>query len=304
MVKQRTLRTSIRAFGIGLHSGNNINLELQPAPINTGVIFRRTDTPEQVEIAARAENIGETVLSTTLVSGNIKIATIEHLLSSLAGMGIDNVYVNLDSSEVPILDGSSAVFVFLISSAGVVEQDAPKKFIRILKEVSVSEGEKQVSIKPYEGFKINFRIDFEHPILKKEDLSLSLDFSSTTYTREVARARTFGFSRDIEYLRENNLALGGSTDNAIVIDDEKVINNDGLRYGNELVKHKVLDAIGDLYLLGHNLLGEFTGIKSGHKLNNMLLRKILATESSYELVDYDERSTPINFSKLFNDSTQ
>ena len=304
MVKQRTLRTSIRAFGIGLHSGNNINIELQPAPANTGVVFRRIDTPEPVEIAARAENIGETVLSTTLVSGQTKIATIEHLLSSLAGMGIDNVYINLDSSEVPILDGSSAVFVFLISSAGVVEQDAPKKFIRILKEVSVSEGDKQVSIKPYEGFKINFSIDFDHPVLKKEDLSLSLDFSSTTYTREVARARTFGFSRDIEYLRENNLALGGSTDNAIVIDDEKVINNDGLRYGNELVKHKVLDAIGDLYLLGHNLLGEFTGIKSGHKLNNMLLRKILATENSYELVDYSEDLAPINFSKLFRDSVQ
>ena len=299
MVKQRTLRNSIRAYGVGLHSGNNINLELQPAPPDTGIIFRRTDTHDLVEIKARAENVGETVLSTTLVSKHIKISTIEHLLSSFAGMGIDNAYVNLDASEVPILDGSSAVFVFLISAAGIVEQEAPKKFIRILKEISVVDGDKCASIKPYEGFKINFSIDFEHPSLRNEDKSLSIDFSSTTYTREVARARTFGFSRDIDYLRENNLALGGSTDNAIVIDDEKVINNDGLRYADELVKHKVLDAIGDLYLLGHNLLGEFTGIKSGHKLNNMLLHRIQATENAYELVEYNETLGPINFYRFF-----
>jgi UDP-3-O-[3-hydroxymyristoyl] N-acetylglucosamine deacetylase len=296
MIKQRTLKNTIRATGVGLHTGDKIYLTLHPAPVNTGIKFRRVDLAEPISIDAIPHNVGETTLSTTLVAGDIKISTIEHLLSAMAGLGIDNAVVDVSAAEVPIMDGSAGPFVFLIQSAGVQEQDAPKQYIKIKREVKVAEGDKWAAFLPMDGFKVTFTIDFEHPAFADNVKTATMDFSSTTFVREVSRARTFGFMKDIEFLRENNLALGGSLDNAIVIDDDKIINEGGLRYADEFVKHKMLDAIGDLYLLGHSLIGEYQGYKSGHGLNNQLLRALMADSDAWEKVTFDnEADAPIHF---------
>lgn len=296
MIKQRTLKNTIRATGVGLHTGNKIYLTLHPADINTGIKFRRVDLDEPVTIDAIPHNVGETNLSTTLVEGDVKISTIEHLLSAMAGLGIDNALVDVTAAEVPIMDGSAGPFVFLIQSAGVREQDAPKQYIKIKREIKVTDGDKWAAFLPMEGFKVTFTIDFEHPAFAENVKTASMDFSSTTFVREVSRARTFGFMKDIEFLRENNLALGGSLDNAIVIDDDKILNEGGLRYADEFVKHKMLDAIGDLYLLGHSLIGEYQGYKSGHGLNNQLLRALMADTDAWEKVSFEnDEDTPIPF---------
>jgi len=296
MIKQRTLKNVIRATGVGLHTGKKIFLTLRPGAVNTGIIFRRVDLDDPVEIEARPENVGDTMLSTSLVKGDVKISTVEHLLSALAGFGIDNAYIDLSSDEVPIMDGSAGPFVFLIQSAGVEEQNAPKRFMRIKEKVRVEDGDKWAMFEPFEGFKVGFTIEFDHPMFHDGNCKAEIDFSTTSYVKEVSRARTFGFMRDVELLRKNNLALGGTLDNAIVVDDYRILNEDGLRFEDECVKHKILDAIGDLYLLGHSLIGSFTGFKSGHALNNRLLRELLAIESAWELVSFeDEIDLPISF---------
>lgn len=296
MIRQRTLNNTIRATGVGLHSGEKVYLTLKPAPVDSGIIFRRVDLDPIVDIPAKALQVGETILSTTLVSENAKVDTVEHLLSAMAGLGIDNAIVELSAQEVPIMDGSSGPFVFLLQSAGIAEQDAAKKFIRIKKKVEVREGDKIASFLPYDGFKVTFEIDFDHPVFRQSVQKASLDFSSTSYVKEVSRARTFGFTKDLEYMRSKNLALGGSVKNAIVVDDYRVLNEDGLRYDDEFVKHKILDAVGDLYLLGHSLIGEFVGHKSGHGLNNRLLRELLQQQDAWEFVEYTETETsPITY---------
>jgi UDP-3-O-[3-hydroxymyristoyl] N-acetylglucosamine deacetylase len=296
MIKQRTLKNAIRATGVGLHSGKKVFMTLRPAAPNTGIMFRRVDLDPPVDIAARAENVGDTLLSTSLGKGDVRIATVEHLLSALAGLGIDNAYVDLTAPEVPIMDGSAGPFVFLIQSAGVQEQNVPKRFIRIKRPVMVEDGDKHARFEPFEGFKVSFAIDFDHPYFNQTCKYAEIDFSSTSFVKEVSRARTFGFMRDVELLRQKQLALGGSLSNAVVVDDYRVLNEDGLRYDDEFVKHKVLDAIGDLYLLGHTLIGAFHGSKSGHELNNRLLRALLADEAAYEVVTFaDEKSAPISF---------
>lgn len=298
MIRQRTLKNVIRATGIGLHTGEKVYLTVKPAPVDSGVIFRRVDLDPAVEIPATAENVGETTLSSTLVSGDVKVGTVEHLLSAMAGLGIDNAYVELSAPEVPIMDGSAGPFVFLLQSAGIQEQDAAKKFIRIKREVSVSEDDKVATFLPFEGFKVGFTIEFDHPVFRGRVQMATIDFSSTSFVKEVARARTFGFMRDIESLRSQNLALGGSVDNAIVVDEFRILNEDGLRYEDEFVKHKMLDAIGDLYLLGHSLIGEFVGHKSGHALNNQLLRALIAQEDAWEVVTFEDASkAPISYVK-------
>jgi UDP-3-O-[3-hydroxymyristoyl] N-acetylglucosamine deacetylase len=296
MIKQRTLKNVIRATGVGLHTGKKIFLTLRPAPANAGIIFRRVDLDDPVEIEAKPDNVGDTMLSTSLVKDDVKISTVEHLLSALAGFGIDNAYVDLSSDEVPIMDGSAGPFVFLIQSAGVEEQNAPKCFMRIKEKIRVEDDDKWAMFEPFEGFKVGFTIEFDHPMFHEDNCKAEIDFSTTSYVKEVSRARTFGFMREVELLRENNLALGGSLDNAVVVDDYRILNEDGLRYEDECVKHKILDAIGDLYLLGHSLIGSFTGFKSGHALNNRLLRELLARESAWELVSFeDEVDLPISF---------
>ena len=296
MIKQRTLKNVIRATGVGLHTGKKIYLTLRPAPANAGIIFRRIDLDDPVEIEAKPDNVGDTMLSTSLVKDDVKISTVEHLLSALAGFGIDNAYIDLSSDEVPIMDGSAGPFVFLIQSAGVEEQNAPKQFLRIKEKIRVEDEDKWAMFEPFEGFKVGFTIEFDHPMFHDRNCKAEIDFSTTSYVKEVSRARTFGFMRDVELLRENNLALGGSLDNAVVVDDYRILNEDGLRYEDECVKHKILDAIGDLYLLGHSLIGSFTGFKSGHALNNRLLRELLATESAWELISFeDEVDLPISF---------
>ncbi|AIS16638.1 UDP-3-O-acyl-N-acetylglucosamine deacetylase [Pseudomonas sp. MM227] len=296
MIKQRTLKNIIRATGVGLHSGEKVYLTLKPAPVDTGIVFCRVDLDPVVQIPARAHNVGATTMSTTLVNGDVKVDTVEHLLSAMAGLGIDNAYVELSASEVPIMDGSAGPFVFLIQSAGLEEQDAPKKFIRILREVTVTEGDKRATFLPFEGFKVSFEIDFDHPVFKDRTQSASVDFSSTSFVKEVSRARTFGFMSDLEYLRKHNRALGGSVENAIVVDEAGVMNEDGLRYEDEFVKHKILDAIGDLYQLGNSLIGEFRGYKSGHALNNQLLRRLLEQDDAWEVVTFEDASTvPISY---------
>jgi UDP-3-O-[3-hydroxymyristoyl] N-acetylglucosamine deacetylase len=296
MIRQRTLKNVIRATGVGLHTGEKVYLTLRPAAPNTGIIFRRVDLKEPVEIKASPENVGDTQLSTTLNKGKVRISTVEHLLSAFAGLGIDNAYVDLSAAEVPIMDGSAGPFVFLVQSAGIEEQNAPKKFIRILKPIQIEDGDKWARFDPFDGFKVGFTIDFDHPVFKDNAQCSEIDFSTTSFVREVSRARTFGFMRDIERLRENNLALGGSMDNAIVVDDYRVLNEDGLRYEDEFVKHKILDAIGDLYLLGHSLIGAFHGHKSGHALNNCLLRALMADVSAWEEVTFeDAANAPISF---------
>ena len=296
MIKQRTLKNTIRATGVGLHSGDKVYLTLHPAEPNSGISFRRVDLDDPVTIIATPENVGETMLSTTLVKEKVKVATIEHLLSAFAGLGIDNAIVDVSAAEVPIMDGSAGPFVFLLQSAGVKEQDTPKQYIRIKKPIKVEDGDKWAAFEPFDGFKVTFTIDFDHPAFPDHLRTSVMDFSSTTFVKEVSRARTFGFMKDIEFLRENNLALGGSLDNAIVVDDDKVINEDGLRYADEFVKHKILDAIGDLYLLGHSLIGEYKGFKSGHALNNKLLRTLLENKDAWEKVTFDsEEEAPITF---------
>ncbi|WP_223669470.1 UDP-3-O-acyl-N-acetylglucosamine deacetylase [Kangiella shandongensis] len=296
MIRQRTLKTTIRATGVGLHTGDKVYLTLRPAPVDTGIVFRRVDLDPIVEIDAKPENVGDTTLSTCLVKDGVRISTVEHLLSAMAGLGLDNAYIDVSAPEVPIMDGSASPFVFLLQSAGVTEQNAPKKFIKIKKKVTVEDGDKKATFEPFDGFKVAFTIDFDHPVFKKSSQTSVIDFSTTSFVKEVSRARTFGFMKDIEFLRANNLALGGSQDNAIVMDDFRVLNEDGLRYDDEFVKHKILDAIGDLFLLGHSLIGSFVGYKSGHALNNQLIRTLMADESTWELATYeDAKAAPISY---------
>lgn len=296
MIKQRTLKNVIRATGVGLHTGDKVYMTLRPAAVDTGIVFRRVDLAEPVEIRSCCENVGDTRLSTTLVKGDVRIATIEHLLSAIAGLGIDNAYVDLSAPEVPIMDGSAGPFVFLLQSAGIEEQPKAKRFVRIKKPITVREDDKWARFEPFDGFKVGFSIDFDHPMFAKRTSSSEIDFSTTSFVKEVSRARTFGFMRDIEMLRERNLALGGSMDNSIVLDDYRVLNEDGLRYEDEFVKHKILDAIGDLYLLGRSLIGAFYGYKSGHALNNTLLRALLADSTAWEEVSFEDGSSaPISY---------
>jgi UDP-3-O-[3-hydroxymyristoyl] N-acetylglucosamine deacetylase len=296
MVGQRTLRTSIRATGVGLHTGKKVMMTLRPAPPDTGICFRRVDLAQPVDILARAGNVGETTLGTTLVNGEARISTVEHLLSAFAGLGIDNAIVEVTAGEVPIMDGSAGPFVFLLQSAGIEEQNAPKRFIRVKKSIQVEDGDKWARFDPFEGFKVNFEIEFDHPVFKRRLQRATMDFSTTSFLKEISRARTFGFMRDLETLRAHNLALGGTLDNAIVLDDVGVMNEDGLRYEDEFVKHKILDAIGDLYLLGHSLIGEFSGHKSGHALNNALLRALLKDPEAWEEVEFErDEQAPISY---------
>jgi UDP-3-O-[3-hydroxymyristoyl] N-acetylglucosamine deacetylase len=296
MVGQRTLRNSIRATGVGLHTGKQIMMTVRPAAADAGICFRRVDLPESVDIPARAENVGDTTLGTTLVNGVARISTVEHLLSAFAGLGIDNACVEVNAGEVPIMDGSAGPFVFLLQSAGIEEQAAPKRFIRVLHPVQAVDGDKWARFDPFEGFKVNFEIEFDHPIFKRRLQRATMDFSTTSFLKEISRARTFGFMRDIETLRKHNLALGGTLDNAIVLDETGVVNEDGLRYEDEFVKHKILDAIGDLYLLGHSLIGEFSGHKSGHGLNNALLRALLRDPAAFEEVVFEHpEEAPISY---------
>ena len=298
MIKQRTVRNIIRAKGVGLHTGQDVYLTLSPAPIDSGIIFRRVDLDPVIEIPAKAENVGETNMSSTIMKDGVKVSTVEHLLSAMAGLGIDNAYVDLSAPEVPIMDGSSGHFVFLLQSAGIHEQEAAKKFIRVKKKVSVVSEDKEASFAPFEGFKISFTIEFDHPVFKERPTQASVDFSSTSFVREVSRARTFGFMRQMDELRENNLALGVSLDNVIAVGDDHIVNEDGFRSNDEFVKHKMLDAIGDLYLLGYSLIGEYVGHKSGHELNNKLLRALLADPEAWELVTFDDvNNAPISYSQ-------
>ncbi len=288
MIQQRTLKNVIRATGVGLHGGEKVYLTLRPAPVDTGVVFRRVDMNPVVEMPASGELVGETTLCTGLIKGDARVMTVEHLLSALAGLGIDNVFVELSAPEVPIMDGSSSPFVFLLQSAGIVEQNAAKKFIRIKKTVEVTEGDKRAAFEPYDGFKLDFTVVFNHPAIPQSLSRAEVEFSSNAYVQEVSRARTFGFMRDLEYMRERNLGLGGSMDNAIVLDEFRVLNDDGLRYQDEFVRHKILDAVGDLYLTGHQVLGAYTGFKSGHALNNRLVRAVLADASAWEIVTFED----------------
>jgi UDP-3-O-[3-hydroxymyristoyl] N-acetylglucosamine deacetylase len=298
LIRQRTLKNPIRATGVGLHTGEKVLLTLHPAPVDTGVVFRRSDLDPVVDIKATPLNVGDTRLSTTLVRGEISVSTVEHLLSAVAGLGVDNLIVEVSSSEVPIMDGSAGPFVFLLQSAGIQEQSAPKRFIRIKRKISVEDGDKWVRFEPFDGFKVGFGIDFDHPVFKNGVQFTELDFSSTSFVKEVSRARTFGFMREFEALRQLNLVRGGSFDNAIVLDDYRVLNEEGLRYEDEFVKHKVLDAIGDLYLLGHSLIGAFTGYKSGHALNNRLLRELMEQPDAWEEVSFDDASeAPISYAE-------
>ena len=296
MLAQRTLSNSIKAFGIGLHSGEPITLKLLPAPTDTGIIFRRVDLDPVVEIKARAENVGDTTMSTSLTWKDVKISTVEHLLSAMAGLGIDNAYVEVNAAEIPIMDGSAGPFVFLIQSAGLHEQDAPKKFIRIKEKVRVPFDDAWAQVSPFEGFKVAFTGVWDHPVHKEHGTKASINFNSTSFVKEVSRARTFGFMSDLEALKENDLALGASQKNAVAIGDDEILNEDGLRLENEMTKHKVLDAIGDLYLLGHNLVGSFEGYKSGHTVNNALLRELIARPETWEVVTYDDpENSPITY---------
>lgn len=288
MIKQRTLKNTIRATGVGLHTGNKIYLTLRPAPLDTGIVFRRVDLEDAIDVLACPQNVTDTRFSTTIEKDGVRISTIEHLMSAFAGLGIDNAIVELTAPEVPIMDGSAGPFVFLLQSAGIEEQPAAKKFLRIKKRVSVEDENKWAAFEPFDGFKVSFAIDFKHPVFENSGKTASMDFSTTSFVKEVSRARTFGFMSDLETMQKNGYARGGGFDNAIVMDDYRVLNEDGLRYEDEFVKHKILDAIGDLYLLGHPLLGEFSAYRSGHHLNNRLLRVLLQDQEAWELVSYDE----------------
>ncbi len=299
MAQQRTLQNVIRATGVGLHSGEKVYLTLRPAPVDTGIVFRRTDLAPVAEIPARAEYVTETMLCTGLTHDGGKAMTVEHLMSALAGLGIDNLYIELSAPEVPIMDGSSGPFVFLLQSAGIVEQQAPKRFIRILQTVEVRDGDKIARFEPYNGFRLGFTVEFDHPAIPTSRSRAVVEFSTENYIKEVSRARTFGFMRDLEFMRERNLGLGGSMDNAIVLDEFRVLNDDGLRYADEFVRHKILDAVGDLYLAGHPILGAYEGFKSGHALNNTLVRALLAERSAWEEVIFErDEPVPVVFGSL------
>jgi UDP-3-O-[3-hydroxymyristoyl] N-acetylglucosamine deacetylase len=298
MVKQRTLKSMVQATGVGLHTGEKVYLTLRPAPANSGIVFRRVDLPRPIDIPAEAHSVHDTRLSTCLEAQGARVATVEHLMSALAGLGIDNAIVELSSSELPIMDGSAGTFVFLIQSAGIVEQSAAKKFIRIKKTVEVKDGDKWVRFEPFEGYKLSFTINFAHPVIANTKQSVTVDLGTQSYVKEVSRARTFGFMQEVEYMRSQGLGLGGSLDNAIVMDEYRVINPDGLRFEDEFVKHKMLDAIGDLYLLGHPLIGAFSGYKSGHALNNALCRALLADQSAWDFTTFDSPEEAPDFSRL------
>ena len=303
MLAQRTLKTLTHAVGVGLHSGQRVELTLRPAAPDTGIVFRRVDLPEPVDIPVRAESVTDTRLASTISVGQAKVFTVEHLMSACAGLGIDNLYVDITAEEVPILDGSASSFVFLLQSAGIVEQNAPKRFLRVLKTVEVSEGEgsniKWAKLEPYHGYKLSFEIDFRHPAVDSTGQQVVFDMSEGVYARDIARARTFGFTKDVEMMRANGLALGGGLDNAIVMDDYKVLNADGLRYDDEFVKHKILDAMGDLYIVGKPLLAAYSAFRSGHAMNNLLLRELLSQPDAYEVVTFDKASqAPKGFAAL------
>lgn len=300
MLKQRTLKSAIKATGVGLHGGKKVTMTLRPAAPNTGVVFRRVDLPQPADLPADALSVTDTRLCSLIEKEGVKVGTVEHIMSALAGLGIDNIYIDLDAPEVPIMDGSASPFVFLLQSAGIEEQRVPKRFFRVKKSVEVRDGDKWARFDPYDGYKLSFSIVFDHPVFEKSSQTLTVDFAETSYAKEVARARTFGFAQDVEALRNHGLALGGSLDNAIVLDEYRVLNSDGLRYADEFVKHKVLDAIGDLYLVGHPLIGAFTAHKSGHGLNNQLLRATLADAEAWELVSFDKaEQAPAALSRLY-----
>ncbi len=303
MLKQRTLKSLTRAVGVGLHSGQRVELTLRPAQPDTGIVFRRVDLPEPVDIVATATAVSDTRLASTLANGNAKVHTVEHLMSACAGLGVDNMYIDINAEEVPILDGSAASFVFLLQSAGIELQNAPRRFIRLLKTVEVKEGQgaaqKWARLEPYHGYKLSFEIDFDHPAVDATGQRVLFDMSSGSYSKDIARARTFGFTKDVEMMRANGLALGGGLDNAIVMDDYKVLNAEGLRYDDEFVKHKILDAMGDLYLIGKPLLASYSAFRSGHALNNLLLRELLARTDAWEVVTFeDEKLAPSGFAQL------
>ena len=302
MLKQRTLKSLTRAVGVGLHSGQRVELTLRPAAPDTGIVFRRVDLPEPVDIVMSATAVTDTRMASTVSAGNAKVATVEHLMSACAGLGIDNLYVDITAEEVPILDGSAASFVFLLQSAGIELQNVPRRFIRVLKPVEVREGsgatEKWARLDPFHGFKLRFEIEFDHPAVDSSGQVVEFDLSVGNYSRDIARARTFGFTKDVEMMRANGLALGGGLDNAIVMDDYKVLNADGLRYDDEFVKHKILDAMGDLYVLGHPLLAAFSAFRSGHALNNKLLRELLLHQDAWDMVSFDDvRQAPAGFAQ-------
>lgn len=297
MIKQRTIKTAVSETGIGLHKGDKVTMTLRPAPANTGIVFRRVDLEPYVDIPARANAVGDTMLCTCLSNEDgTSISTVEHLASALAGMGIDNIIVEVDSNELPIMDGSASPFIFLLQSAGVAELNAPKKFIRIIKPIRIEEGDKWAEFHPFDGFRVDFRIDFEHPVISQTRQHVVLDFDASSYVDEVSRARTFGFMRDLEYMNAHDLALGGSMENAVALDEYRVLNPEGLRYADEFLKHKILDAIGDLYLVGHSIVGELRAYKSGHGLNNKLLNAMLADQSCWEFITYEtNEQMPISF---------
>jgi UDP-3-O-[3-hydroxymyristoyl] N-acetylglucosamine deacetylase len=287
MLKQRTLKSLISASGVGLHTGQKVMMKLRPAPADTGIVFRRIDLASPVDIPARAEGVGDTRLSSCLIKDGVRVSTVEHLMSALGGLGVDNAYVDLDAAEMPIMDGSASPFVLLIQQAGIEEQAAPKRFLRVLKKVEVKQGDKWARLEPYEGYKLSFSIEFKHPVIERSTQSVAIDFAETSYLKEIARARTFGFMHEVEDLRESGLALGGGLDNAVVLDEYRVLNSDGLRFADEFIRHKLLDAIGDLYLIGKPLLGAFTAHKSGHAVNNQLARALLADRSAFEVVSFN-----------------
>ena len=296
MLKQRTLSSIVKASGVGLHTGEKVQIALRPAAQNTGIIFRRIDLDPVQQIEALAENVTDTMLGTSIGNNNASVMTVEHLLAAFSGLGIDNVLVDLHGPEVPIMDGSSASFVFLIESAGIEEQNALKKFLRIKKTIRVEEGDKFAEFKPYNGYRISFEINFDHPMIKNKNTNLTLDFSALTFLKEISRARTFGFLKEVETLRSQNLALGGSLDSAVVLDDYRILNQDGLRYQEELVRHKILDVVGDLYLMGHIMVGEFNGYASGHELNNKLILKLFSDQTAWEEIEAtDTRNIPISY---------
>jgi UDP-3-O-[3-hydroxymyristoyl] N-acetylglucosamine deacetylase len=286
MLAQRTLKTAIKTTGVGLHTGARVEINLRPAAPDTGIVFHRIDLPQAVSIPAHATNVGDTRLSSTLRIGDASISTVEHLMSACAGLGIDNLHVDVAGPEIPIMDGSAAPFVFLLQSAGIVEQTMPKRYLRIVATIEVSDGDKWARFEPFDGFKLDFTIDFPHPVFGSENRHVIIDFAQHSYVKEVARARTFGFMQDVEAMRSAGLALGGSLQNAIVLDETRVLNSEGLRFDNEFAKHKVLDAIGDLYLLGHPMIGQYTAFKAGHTLNNALTRALLARPDAFQLTTF------------------
>ncbi len=297
MLKQRTLKKAISATGVGLHNGEKVTLTLRPAAADTGIVFKRVDLPQPNEILATPNAVHDTRLCSALEANGARVATVEHIMSALAGLGVDNVYIEVDASEIPIMDGSSGPFIFLLQQAGITEQDAAKKFIRVKKTVEVIDGDKWVRFEPYHGFKVDFTINFNHPVFENSGSQVKIDFAEDSYIKEISRARTFGFMHEVEYLRSNGLARGGSLDNAIVLDEYRVINDDGLRYDDEFAKHKVLDAIGDLYMLGHPILGAFYAYKSGHALNNQLLRALMQDETAWEYATFEKQEdAPETFS--------